>query len=71
MRWLEECGTEKEGRKMTPIEIIATILAIFVLVKVSIILINPKLWMKGAGAVLSNYVLAMLVYAILAGIVGA
>ena len=55
---------------MTPIEILATIFAIFVLVKLLIIAINPKLWMKVAEAILSNYILTTAVYLILAVIVG-
>lgn len=55
---------------MTPLEIIATIFAVFVLVKVCIVVINPQLWMKVAGPILNNYILTSVVYVILAGIIG-
>lgn len=55
---------------MTPIEILATIFAILVLVKLLIVAINPKVWMKVAEAILSNYTLTTAVYLILAVIVG-
>jgi hypothetical protein len=31
---------------MTALEVIATILAVLVLVKISVVLVNPGLWMK-------------------------
>lgn len=56
---------------MTALEVIGAIFAIFILVKVLIVLINPQLWMKEvAEPLLSNPVLAMAVYAILAIVVG-
>ena len=55
---------------MTPIEILATIFAIFVLVKLLIVTINPKLWMKIAEAILGNYTFTTIVYLLLAVIVG-
>ena len=55
---------------MTPIEILATIFAIVVLVKLIMIAVNPKLWMKGVESILSNYVFTTLVYVLLTVIVG-
>jgi len=55
---------------MTPIEILATIFAIIVVVKVAVFIAKPGLLMKGAGAMLKNEVLTTLVYLVLAVIVG-
>ncbi len=55
---------------MTPLEIIATIFVVFVLVTVCIVVINPQVWMKVAGPILKNYILTSVVYFILAGIIG-
>ncbi len=55
---------------MTSIEILAIILAIIVLVKLFIITINPKLWMKVAEVVLSNYIPTTVIYFILTIIIG-
>ncbi|MEE9125297.1 MAG: hypothetical protein V3U14_12540 [candidate division NC10 bacterium] len=55
---------------MTPLEIIATIFAILILVKISIVMMNPKLWLKIAEPVMRNYTLTAVVYAIVAVIVG-
>ena len=55
---------------MTPLEIIATIFAILILVKVSIVMMNPKLWLKVAEPAMRNYTLTAVVYAIIAVIVG-
>jgi hypothetical protein len=55
---------------MAATEILATIFAVVVLVKLSILLTNPKLWMSMAGALLRHNVLTMLIYLGLAAIVG-
>ena len=55
---------------MTPLEIIATIFAVFVLVKLIIVTISPNFWMKVAGAVLKGHMVTMVIYLVLAGIVG-
>ena len=55
---------------MTPIEILATIFAILVLVKLLLVAVNPKLWMKGVESILSNYVFTTVVYVLLAIIIG-
>jgi hypothetical protein len=55
---------------MTPIETLATIFAILVLVKLFIVAVNPKLWMKGVESILNNYVFTTVVYVLLAIIVG-
>lgn len=55
---------------MTPIEILATIFAIMVLVKLLTVALNPKLWMKWVEPVLSNYAYTTIVYVLLAVIIG-
>ncbi len=56
---------------MTALEIIATIFAIFVLVKMVVGLIDPQIWMKKvAEPLLGNPRLATAVYAVLAIVVG-
>ncbi|MFQ5542631.1 MAG: hypothetical protein ACE5E2_07345 [Candidatus Binatia bacterium] len=55
---------------MTPIEIIATIFAVIVIIKLVVITVNPNLWMKLAGAMLKSQVLTTLIYAVLAVIIG-
>jgi len=55
---------------MTPIEILATIFAVLVLVKIAICAVNPKHWMRWARAALKESALAMVAYLILAAIVG-
>ncbi|MFQ5541361.1 MAG: hypothetical protein ACE5E2_00910 [Candidatus Binatia bacterium] len=55
---------------MTPIEILATIFAVFVIVKLVIVIAKPGLWMKWAGAMLKNDVMITLIYFVLAVIVG-
>ena len=56
---------------MTVLDVIGAIFAIFILVKVLIVLIKPQLWMKEvAEPLLRNPVLATAVYAILAIVVG-
>ncbi|HUT83588.1 MAG TPA: hypothetical protein VMX95_02975 [Thermodesulfobacteriota bacterium] len=55
---------------MTPIEILATIFAIMVLVKLLTVALNPKLWMKWVEPVLSNYAYTTIVYVLLAVITG-
>jgi magnesium-transporting ATPase (P-type) len=58
------------GQTMTPIEILATIFAIMVLVKLLFVALNPKLWMKGVESIVSNYAFTTIVYVLLAIIVG-
>ncbi len=56
---------------MTALEIIATIFALLVLIKLVVVLINPQLWMKKvAEPLLGNPRLATAVYAVLAIVVG-
>ncbi len=56
---------------MTALEVIATIFAIFVLVKIVVVLVNPRLWMeKVAKPLLGNPPLASAVYAGLALVTG-
>ena len=56
---------------MTALEIIATIFAIFVLVKIVVVLIDPQIWMKKvAEPLLGNPRLATAVYLVLAIVVG-
>jgi len=55
---------------MTPIEILALIFAILVLVKLLFVAVNPKLWMKGMESILNNYVFTTVVYVLLAVITG-
>ncbi len=56
---------------MTALEIIATIFAIFVLVKMVVVLIDPQIWMKKvAEPLLGNPRLTTAVYAVLAIVVG-
>ena len=56
---------------MTALEVIATILAVLVLVKISVVLVNPGLWIKKvAGPIFDNPALTTAVYAGLAIVVG-
>jgi hypothetical protein len=56
---------------MTALEVIATILAVLVLVKIAVVLVNPGLWIKNvAGPIFDNSALATAVYAGLAIVVG-
>lgn len=56
---------------MTALEVIATIFAILVLVKIVVVVINPRLWIKNvAEPLLGNPPLATAIYAILAIVVG-
>lgn len=56
---------------MTALEVIATIFAILVLVKIVVVVINPRVWMKKvAEPLLGNPPLATAIYAILAIVVG-
>ncbi|MFQ5863584.1 MAG: hypothetical protein ACE5IC_10785 [Candidatus Brocadiales bacterium] len=55
---------------MTPLEILATIFAVFVLVKLIIVTVSPNLWMNVAGAMLKGQVVTTVIYLVLAGIVG-
>ncbi len=55
---------------MTPIEIIATVLAVFILVKILIIFISLESWLKIAEALLKKRALATIIYFVLASLVG-
>ena len=55
---------------MTPIEILATIFAVVVILKLVVVSINPNLWMKTAGAMLKSEVLTTLTYLVLTVIIG-
>ncbi len=56
---------------MTALEIIATIFALFVLVKMVVVLIDPQIWMKKVDEpLLGNPRLATTVYGVLAIVVG-
>ena len=56
---------------MTALEVVATIFAIFVLVKIAIVLVNPRVWMDNvAKPLLGNPPLAKAVYAGLAVVTG-
>ncbi len=55
---------------MTPIEIIATILAIFILVKILIIFISLESWLKIAESLMKKRVLTTIIYSVLAALVG-
>ncbi len=55
---------------MTSIEVLATIFAVLVLVKLAFIRTNPKAWMNFAQPILRNSVVALVVYLVLAAVVG-
>ena len=55
---------------MTPIEILATIFAVLVIVKLVVVTVKPDLWMRAAGAMLKSAVLTTLIYLALAVIIG-
>ncbi len=55
---------------MTSIEILATIFAVIVIVKLAVFIAKPGLSMKWAGVLLKNEVLTTLTYLVLAVIVG-
>ncbi len=55
---------------MSPLEIIATIFAIIVLVKLIFLSLSARLWMRTVGAMLNYPVATTLIYLVLAGIVG-
>lgn len=55
---------------MAPIEILATIFAVFVIVKLVVVSVKPGLWMKWAKGMLKNELLITLIYFVLAVIVG-
>jgi len=55
---------------MTPIEILATIFAVFVIVKLVVVSVKPGLWMKWAKGMLKNELLITLIYFVLAVIIG-
>lgn len=54
---------------MTPIEIIAFILVLLVLVKLIVILINPKSWQKTTQALIGKPILTIVVSLVLAAVV--
>jgi hypothetical protein len=56
--------------KVTPIEILAAVFAVLILVKLTVVATRPDLWMGMAEAALGKPSLTMAVYLILAGIVG-
>jgi hypothetical protein len=55
---------------VSAIEIIAVIFAVFILLKVSIVLINPHGWFKLADAILRNTIITTIAYLLIAVIVG-
>ncbi len=55
---------------MTPIEIIATILAVFILVKILIIFISLESWLKIAEALLKKRLLSTIIYSAFVVLVG-
>ncbi len=55
---------------MTSIEVLATIFAVLVLVKLAFSWANPRAWMILAQPILRNSVVALLVYLVLAAVVG-
>ena len=55
---------------MAPIEILATIFAVFVIVKLVVVSVKPGLWMKWAKGMLKNELLITLIYFVLAVIIG-
>jgi len=55
---------------MTSIEVLATIFAVLILVKLAFIRTNPKAWMDFAQPILRNSVVALSVYLVLAAVVG-
>ena len=55
---------------MTSIEVLATIFAVLILVKLAFIWANPRAWMNFAQPILRNSVVALLVYLVLAAVVG-
>jgi hypothetical protein len=55
---------------VSAIEIIAVIFAIFILLKVAMVLINPHGWFKLADAILRNTIITTIAYSLIAVIVG-
>ncbi len=55
---------------MTSIEILATIFAVIVIVKLAVFTAKPGLWMKWAKGMLKNELLITLIYFVLAVIIG-
>jgi hypothetical protein len=55
---------------VSAIEIIAVIFAIFILLKISIVLINPTGWSKLADAIIRNSIITTIVYIFIAIVVG-
>lgn len=55
---------------MSEITILATVFALFILLKISIVLINPSGWFKVADTILRNTIITTIVYLFLAVIVG-
>ncbi len=54
---------------MTPIEIFALIVAVIAIVKVVVLLVNPKSWMKFAKAIYAQPAASMIVSLLLAAVV--
>lgn len=55
---------------MAPTKVLATIFAAAVLVKLTLIICKPDLWMKIVDLFIKKYVRTMVIYAVLAAIVG-
>lgn len=55
---------------MTSIEVLATIFAALILIKLIVVLIKPEVWIKISKALLKKSVLTTLIYLVLAAIVG-
>ena len=55
---------------MTSVEVLATIFALLVLVKLAFIRTNPRRWLNLTQPILRNYVVATVVYLVLAAVVG-
>ncbi|MCX5886160.1 MAG: hypothetical protein NT096_09675 [Proteobacteria bacterium] len=55
---------------MTPIEILAVVFAVLVLLKLLFVAVNPKVWMKGVDSIVSNYAFTTIVYVLLTVIIG-
>ncbi len=55
---------------MTSLEVLAMIFAVLILVKLAFFRINPKAWMNFAQPILRNSLVALLVYLVLAAVVG-
>jgi hypothetical protein len=60
----------KEITFMAPTKVLATIFAVAVLVKLTLIICKPDLWMKLLDLIMKKYVRTMVIYMMLAAIVG-